>query len=595
MRKTMRSMALVLSTSFRADPARSALNLFLTVSAYSSQFVSAYMLKLITDAVLHRDLHAVVVNAAILGVVSGLGVLAGWSQFNLSVALRENVSAYMDRRLIRLVAGVPGLEHHERPDYHDEVELLRTNRDALGGAMEATVNNIGALTQIVGTVALLGRVHPVLLLLPVLGVPSIALGAMAERMRQKIMERTAEATRVSHHLFELATTAQAGKELRIFGVGPELVARHDANRREVTRIHDRNQVVFTALTAVGWLLFAAGFTGALVLVANRIISGDASIGDLVLTLSLAAQVNQQINSVVGMVTWLVSSLKTVGRYLWLIDYAAAARAPVADPAPVPARLDDGIVFENVAFRYPGTDADVLREVNLRIPPGATVAIVGDNGAGKTTLVKLLCRFYAPTAGRITVDGVDLARIDVDGWREKVSGGFQDFARFELRAREGVGVGDLPHLDDAPVVVGALERAGADGVIPTLPAGLETQLGKSFSDGVELSGGQWQKLALGRAMMRDAPLLLVLDEPTASLDAETEHALFERYAGAARRVASSTGAITVLVSHRFSTVRMADMIVVVDGGRVAEVGSHDELVGVGGLYAELYELQARAYR
>ena len=291
---------------------------------------------------------------------------------------------------------------------------------------------------------------------------------------------------------------------------------------------------------------------------------------MILTLTLSAQVNEQITGAAGMVAWLTNTLKTVGRYLWLVDYANAARSRRHGKVPVPDRLVDGITFESVAFRYPLTDADGLTDVNLHIPAGATVAIVGDNGAGKTTLVKLLSRFYDPTAGRILVDGVDLADLAVDDWRMRMAGGYQDFARLELEAREGVGVGDLAQLADDHAIRAALERAGADSVESTLPNGLSTQLGKSFSDGVELSGGQWQKLALGRAMMRPAPLLLVLDEPTASLDAETEHVLFERYASAARRVARENGAITVLVSHRFSTVRMADMIVVVNNGRVVEV-------------------------
>jgi ATP-binding cassette subfamily B protein len=588
-------MATVLGASFRADPVRAAANLVLSVAATLTQVFTALALKAVTNAVIQHDLGGVTAGAISIGAISAIGVVAGLSQFNLSIALRENVMAYLDRRLIALVSGVPGLEHHERADYLDEIELLRTNRDTLGSAMEATVQNIAMLSQVVGTVALLGRVHPLLLLLPLFGVPSIVASAWGERMRQRVLDETAEDVRVSHHLFELATTAGPAMELRIFGTGRRVVDRHDAARHATDAPQDRALLKITAVGSLGWLVFAAGFAGALLLVAQRVVDGDASIGDMVLTLTLASQVNNQIMGAAGMATWLMASLKTVGRYLWLVDYAAQATPKIADPVPAPTQLVDGISFEGVAFRYPQTDIDVLSDVDLHIPAGATVAIVGDNGAGKTTLVKLLCRFYEPTAGRITVDGVDLSRIDIAEWRTRVSAGFQDFARPEVLAREGVGVGDLPFIDDEPVVTGALERAGAASVIDTLPAGLGTQLGKSFSDGVELSGGQWQKLALGRAMMRPGPLLLVLDEPTASLDAETEHLLFERYAGAARRVAAGTGAITVLVSHRFSTVRMADMILVVDGGRVAERGTHEELVGLGGLYAELYELQARAYR
>jgi ATP-binding cassette subfamily B protein len=249
----------------------------------------------------------------------------------------------------------------------------------------------------------------------------------------------------------------------------------------------------------------------------------------------------------------------------------------------------------MSFAYPGTDRTVLEDVDLELPAGTTVAIVGENGAGKTTLVKLLTRMYEPTSGRILVDGVDLCRFDVAEWRARTAAGFQDFGRFEFVVRQSVGIGDLPAVDSEPSVEAALGRAAAATLPQELPAGLETQLGRAFDGGVDLSVGQWQKVALGRAMMREAPLLLVLDEPTASLDAPTEHSLFERFAHAARDAAAVSGAVTILVSHRFSTVRMADVILVVGRGRILEAGPHDELMRNGGVYAELYELQAGAYR
>jgi ATP-binding cassette subfamily B protein len=267
---------------------------------------------------------------------------------------------------------------------------------------------------------------------------------------------------------------------------------------------------------------------------------------------------------------------------------------------VPARLERGIRFEHVSFAYPGTERLVLEDVSLTLPAGAVVAVVGENGAGKSTLVKLLGKFYEPTTGQIFVDDRPLARMRADEWRARLAGAFQDFFRFEFQARHTVGVGDVPRLDDGPAVVTAVTRAGADDVIARLTGGLETQLGSTWPDGVEVSFGQWQKLALARGFMRDEPLVLVLDEPTAALDAETEHALFERYAAAAAAQNGHTGLdrrgrITILVSHRFSTVRMADLIVVLDGARVVEVGSHADLLAKGGQYAELYGIQAAAYR
>jgi ATP-binding cassette subfamily B protein len=300
--------------------------------------------------------------------------------------------------------------------------------------------------------------------------------------------------------------------------------------------------------------------------------------------------------------WLLSTnvfmaatlLNGAARYLWLEDYARQAAPVVTDPADVPGRLTRGIRFEGVSFTYPGTGKPVLSDISLDLRPGSVVALVGENGAGKTTLVKLLCRFYDPAAGRITADGLDLRRFELEAWRARLSGGFQDFARLELLARESVGVGDLRRVEERDAVLAAAGRAGSTAVLEKLPQGLETQLGSSWEGGVDLSGGEWQRIALARAMMREHPLLLILDEPTATLDAETEHALFERYAAAARE-GHSSGRVTVLVSHRFSTVRMADLIVVLQEGRIVESGSHRELMANHGLYAELFALQARSYR
>jgi ATP-binding cassette subfamily B protein len=313
---------------------------------------------------------------------------------------------------------------------------------------------------------------------------------------------------------------------------------------------------------------------------------------VVLALAAGANLSRYLGVTVGQAEFLRWTIDAAQRLVWLEDYADKHRDR-AD-TPVPERVRDGIRLDHVSFRYPETDRLVLEDVDLRLEAGSVVALVGENGAGKTTLVKLLCRFYEPTEGRITVDGVDLSRLRAAEWRERLSGAFQDFFRFEYEARRTIGVGDLDHVDEVPAVEMAVARAGAGDVVDRMPHGLDTQLGPTWRDGVELSIGQWQKLALARGFMRDRPLLCVLDEPTAALDAETEHSLFERFARASRE-GSDEGRITVLVSHRFSTVRMADLIVVLDGSHVVESGSHDELMARNGLYAELYSMQATAYR
>jgi ATP-binding cassette subfamily B protein len=341
---------------------------------------------------------------------------------------------------------------------------------------------------------------------------------------------------------------------------------------------------------LAWAVFGGAYVAGVVFVSSVLAAPAASV---LLVLAAGARLSAYIGATVGEIGFLRGIwMDGSQRLAWLEDYAASLVAN-AD-LPVPARLDKGIRFEHVSFAYPGTDRLVLQDVSLDLPAGAVVAIVGENGAGKTTLVKLLGKFYQPTSGQIFVDGRPLARMPTDQWRSRLAGAFQDFFRFEFRARHTVGLGDVPRLDDEPAVVQAVGRAGADDVVARLTAGLDTQLGPTWPGGVEVSFGQWQKLALARGFMRDQPLLLVLDEPTAALDAETEHALFERYAAASQNDGQA-GRITLLVSHRFSTVRMADLIVVLDGARVVEVGSHEDLMARRGPYSELYTIQATAYR
>ena len=320
---------------------------------------------------------------------------------------------------------------------------------------------------------------------------------------------------------------------------------------------------------------------------------QASAGKVLLVLAAGARLSGYVGAAVGEIGFLRSIwIDGAKRLAWLEDYVASLTAS-AD-LPVPARLKEGVRFEKVSFAYPGTDRLALDDVSFSIPPGAVVAIVGENGAGKTTLVKLLSKFYEPASGAILIDGQPLARMSAEEWREKLAGAYQDFFRFELRALHSIGVGDVPRMDEEPAVNVAVGRAGAVDLVTGFPSGFETQLGPTWPGGIEVSFGQWQKVALARAFMRDETLLVILDEPTAALDAETEHELFERYAAAAR-FNERSGRITILVSHRFSTVRMADLIVVLDGAKLAEVGTHDELMDRGGPYSELYRIQESAYR
>jgi ATP-binding cassette subfamily B protein len=390
----------------------------------------------------------------------------------------------------------------------------------------------------------------------------------------------------------MATTAPPGKEVRVTGIGERLMRdRRAAWERWYGPIAAarRGSALWHSLA---WAVFGAAYVGAIVFVSSVL---AAPAGQVLLVLAAGARLSAYIGATVGEVGFLRGFWADGSRRLaWLEDYAASVAAAADRPAPD--RLRRGISLDRVSFAYPGTSRVVLDDVSLVLPAGRVVAIVGENGAGKTTLVKLLAKLYEPTSGSIAVDDAPLTEIAAVEWRSRMAGAFQDFFRFEFRARETVGLGDVARRFALEPVLAAVGRPGAEDVVAGLPSGIETQLGPTWPGGAELSFGQWQKLALARGFMRERPLLLILDEPTAALDAETEHALFERYAAAASDTdVNRDGRITILVSHRFSTVRMADLIVVLDGARLAESGTHDQLMARGGQYSQLYAIQAAAYR
>jgi ATP-binding cassette subfamily B protein len=559
-----------------------------------TQVLSAWWLKMLIDGIVKGDAGAagMAITLVALQIVATHVLVVVLSKVRFT--LQEKTSLHFERELLAMVAGLPGIEHHERPEYLDKIEILRAQRAAFAGAVSAVVANVGVLAQAAGTGFLLAHVHPLLLLLPLLNLFAFVTDAKGGSIMVAASEDAASDERRAREHFQIATSYGFAKEVRVFGMADEMLGRH---RRAAE--NGRTKMVRAAMRGAAWDAFG-GFIavtanmGALAFVVYRAQHAGATAeaaGDLVLVLRLTSMLNAQIAGIAHSTGMLVQTLQVAVRHIWLLDYAKEQHSARSGEMATPDQLRGGIAFEGVSFAYPGTETEVLADVNLWLPPGAVVAVVGDNGAGKSTLVKLLSRMYEPSSGRISVDGVDLARFDPAAWRSRLSAAFQDSCRFEFLLGETVGIGDVDQINDAYPILMACERAGAGAVLETLPAGLNTQLGRRF-EGVELSGGQWQRLALARSSMRD-PLLLLLDEPTANLDAEAEFALFETISRATRR-ARSRGAVTMLVSHRFSTVRMADLIVVVDGGKVLEVGSHDELMARRGLYAELFTLQSSAY-
>lgn len=506
----------------------------------------------------------------------------------------EDMAGLINREVASLANGSVGLEHHERADYADRVAYIRreTSR-ASWSTVSALYGGVAIVVALAFTGFLLATLSPWLLLLPLAAIPPLLLGRQGEVVAKRGRSAGAPATRQANHLFRLLSESGPVKEVRTSGLEHEVRRRQQEAWDEASRYEISGELKAAWLRAAGQIFFAVAYVGATLLVLRNAVRGQATVGDVLMVITLAAQVNTQVTAAVVMLQGLQRTASLFAEMRWVRGIIAGQRAEVED-SPVPTELKHGIGLEGVSFTYPGTTEPVLQDVNLHIPAGATVAIVGENGAGKSTLIKLLCRFYDPNDGTITVDGHDLSRMPVELWRERISAGFQDFARFEFTAQHAVGVGDMPNVDNADAVAAALNRARASDVMRRLGDELGTVLGGSNVNGTDLSGGQWQKLALGRAMMREAPLLLLLDEPTSALDAQAEHNLFEQYALGARRVAQQTGAVTILVSHRFSTVRMADTILVVGDGRIAEAGSHSELVKLGGIYADLYALQAKQY-
>jgi ATP-binding cassette subfamily B protein len=593
-RRLARLAAILFFDGFRAAPGWMAL--VTTMLVLGSVAGTCYPLgyRLLADGALHGNEGETIEGVAVVAVLLGLAwVLLGIGATE-AMALSDRIAVYRTRRMIELVSGVPTLEHLERPDYLVQVEQLNSGRRQLASAPRQIVSNVSYAARIIALLVLLGSVSPWLLLLPVTAAPPLIADRLAKKITKRSEDAMASDRRLASLIFDLSAAPQAAGELRSYGLAPRLKSLHASLISALDRRAGREARKVLSVQSAGWLLYAAGLMAAIAFVAIRASDGALSLGTVLMTVSLIRRSRAQLASAASGSAGMISTLATTDRLLWLEDHHAAAVA-AAGTDPAPDRLRSAITVRDLSFTYPGTERAVLSSLSLTFPAGATVAIVGENGSGKTTLVKLLLGLYQPTSGAILIDGVPLTSIASDSWRERCTAAFQDFARFSLPAVESVGVADLPELSSEPLALAALDRAGAAGLAAQLPDGLSTFVGGPYTGGQNLSGGQWQKLALGRAMRAPDPLLVVLDEPTASLDAHAEQALFDRYTEAAAGYAANSGTITLLVSHRFATVRMADLIVYLEEGHATEAGTHDELLAAGGRYAELFTLQASSYR
>ena len=590
--RQLRRADILFGTAWRASPLLAAECVLAAVG--SSVLLLAYPLgfRYIVDGATQHQTARIVTGLIIVAVAFPGGWVLQLIGSGLNAKMTDLGNLRLGLRIGTLTCAAPFLEHFERHDYLTEIDALRERRRNLAGAPAQTLGMLKSAVQFVGVAVLLALVWPPLVVVPLLAVAP----AVADRKAAKIEKRSdddlADPRRLLDDLFSLASTAAPARELRTFGVTEGLLARHKRLGDEVNRRALRAAHVAALTEAAGWILYAAGFGVAIVALVLRAAHGAASPGAVVEVVSLLRRAQRQVTGASASAGSFATAATTADRLLWLEDYVAEVK--LASGGAAPEELTDGIRFDHVGFTYPGQESQVLNDICLTLKAGSTVAIVGENGAGKSTLIKLLTGMYRPTSGRITVDGRDLADIAPEQWRAATTGAFQDFVRFAMSLGDGVGAGDLPRIDEHDVVLGAIRRAGAGDMVQEGGSGLglDTLLG-TYVGGRALSEGQWQRLALARGLMRDRPLLIVLDEPTASLDAPSEAALFASYREAAGNRAAGT--ITVLVSHRFGTVHMADQIIVVDGGRITEFGDHESLIRRGGTYAELFALQAAGYR
>jgi ABC-type multidrug transport system fused ATPase/permease subunit len=584
---------------YRYEPRSTVAALVLRVVGIATVPATALLLRAAVDSGARAATGAATARAAVL---AALGVAVAYTAnqmvertvWGLGIHLTDRVGLLvLEPQLQRDVCAVETIDHLERTDFLDRVTILRGAAWQVMFAAWAALDGLFNIARLAAILALLGTVSPYLLLLLVFAAVPLWFDARGRRVVVRADTESAEDLRVARHLFSLATMALPAKEIRVNGAGPAIAAMQERAWRAANETQYRAQLRGAVWRSGGWTVFAAGFAVALWYVVHQSLQGYGSIGDVVLAIIVATNLRNAVQQAVNSSTEAAMAGRKASHYLWLEDYVAAQRGRPRGAGPAPAVLRDGIRLSGLTYAYPGTDRNAVEDVTVHLPAGSVVAVVGEYGSGKSTLVKLLCKFHRPSAGSILVDGAELAGIEAGSWWAGMAVAFQDFGRYRTAFRDVIGLGDLPYLDDDERIGAALRAADGAVLLDRLPSGLDTLLGKDLG-GVELSEGQWQKTALARACMRPEPLLFVLDEPTASLDAPSERAIFEHYMSRARELAARSGAITVIISHRFSTVAGADLILVMAGGRLVQSGTHDELVNAEGPYAELHSLTSRAY-
>jgi ATP-binding cassette subfamily B protein len=557
---------------------------------------SLYLMKLVVDAVTAglaaADKGAAFSHVASLIVLTGVVTLINSAVASAAGFVSEAQGLNVTDRvqdIIHAKSIEADLEYYEHSQYYDT--LHRAQQEApyrptkiLNGLLQVGQN----LISLVAMVGLLVSLHwGVAVVLFITAIPNVLVRLKYAKTMYGWSRRRTPTERMAWYFNWMLTRDTHAKEVRLFELGSLFRNRYREMRRQLRqerlRIISRRSLADLGAQVIAML----GVFGSYAFIAYRTVLGIVTMGDLVMYYQAFQRGQGFLRDVLGGMAGLYEDSLFLSNLYEFLDLKRRIVDP-ARPQAIPHPMRTGVAFDHVRFRYPDSTRNVLEDITLRIRPGEVVALVGENGSGKTTLVKLLCRLYDPLEGSITMDGTDLREFETTALRREMSVIFQDYAHYNLTVRENIWFGNVALPADESAIAEAARQAGADQVIQRLPHGYDTILGKWFEEGEELSIGEWQKVALARAFLRDAQII-VLDEPTSAMDAKAEYEVFQRFRTLVR------GRAAILISHRFSTVRMADSIYVLDGGRIIEGGSHDELIRLGGTYARLFETQAQHYR
>jgi len=588
-RYSRRALELVWSTNRELTLALALLTLVAGILPASVAYVGALIVDAVVGAIRAgggapgRVVQLVVLEGILVAAIAAAQRGLSLCQSLLRAQLGQRVNVMILEKALTLE-----LQHFEDSEFYDK--LTRARREASTRPLSLVTRTFGLVQNGISLVSygvLLARFSPwAVAVLLLAGLPAFVAEAKFSGDAFRLFRWRSPETRMQIYLETVIAREDHAKEVKLYGLGPRLLERY---RDIFRRLYREDRALTMRRDAWGFalgLIATAALYGAYAWIAVTAVRRVITLGQMTMYIALFRQGQAAVSAMLAAVGGMYEDnlyLSTLYEYLET-EVPQPAGTAVRGPHP-----EDGVRFEDVSFSYPGAEERALEHVTLHLTPGTSLALVGENGSGKTTLIKLLTRLYAPTAGRILLDGQDLAQWDEGALRERIGVIFQDFARYQMLVGENVGAGDERFFEDEARWRTAADKGRASEFIETLPLRYHTQLGKWFRDGRELSGGQWQKIALSRAFMRIRADILVLDEPTAAMDAQAEAEVFEHFRQLARE------RITILISHRFSTVRMADQIAVLNRGRIVERGSHEELMQLNGRYAQLFTLQARGYR